>query len=309
MKIGVVANQTKPGAAAVVLQLHLQAAELGLALLYDAETVRIFKGKGKDKTKDKGTGKKSARLPKPVGLPLPELAQKVDLLLVIGGDGSLLRVVHQTYPSSVPLLGINLGRLGFLTALRRDELGIVFSAILESRLRISPRFPLFVRVRAGKKRFEIPCALNEIVLSRGGSRMALIRVEAGGAFVNEYIADGLILATATGSTAYSLAAGGPILTPEANGIFINPICPHTLSNRGLFLAGGASVRLTVPPQDKYLTLHYDGTSAGVIHTGDTIEVETARSPVNFAFLKERDFFHILREKLRWSGVSALTEVC
>ncbi|SDU04497.1 NAD+ kinase [Verrucomicrobium sp. GAS474] len=296
MKIGVVANQTKPGAAAVVVELHARAAEHGLAFFYDAETARLLNGKlGKARTKVKA---------KPVkGFPLPALARKVDLLLVIGGDGSLLRVVHEIYPSPVPLLGINLGRLGFLTALRRDELDTVFSALLEQRLRISPRLPLHVRIRSGKTRREIPCALNEIVLSRGGSRMALIRVEADGAFVNEYIADGLILATATGSTAYSLAAGGPILTPEAEGIFVNPICPHTLSNRGLLLSGKAAVKVTVPNQNQHLTLHYDGTAGGAIRSGDVVELRTAENPVNFAFLRERDFFHILREKLRWSGAA------
>ena len=297
MKIGVVANQTKPGAAAVVVELHARAAEHGLTFLYDVATAHLLNAKAKGRNKAKAVK----------GHPLPALAKKVDLLLVIGGDGSLLRVVHEIYPAPVPLLGINLGRLGFLTALRRDELDTVFSALLEKRLRISPRLPLRVRVRSGKKRREIPCALNEVVLSRGSSQMALMRVESDGAFVNEYIADGLILATATGSTAYSLAAGGPILTPEAEGIFLNPICPHTLSNRGLFLAGKAAVDVTFPNQRQHLTLHFDGVSGGSVHSGDIVEVRTAKDPVNFAFLRERDFFHILREKLRWSGASTPSE--
>ncbi|HEY8966730.1 MAG TPA: NAD(+)/NADH kinase [Candidatus Methylacidiphilales bacterium] len=302
MKIGVVANQTKPGTAAVVAELHDRARSHRLAFLYDEETAPLLNRKRKK-------GEKAVK-----GLPLAALAKKIDLLLVIGGDGSLLRVVHGIYPSPVPILGVNLGRLGFLTALRRDELDTVFSALLEKRLRISPRHPLSVRVFSGKKGRggkkavrSYPCALNEIVLSRSGSRMSLIRLEADGAFVNEYIADGLILATATGSTAYSLAAGGPILTPEAGGIFVNPICPHTLSNRGLLLPGEAVVRVMVPSAHEPVTLLYDGVSGGSVGPDDIVELKTSKHPVNLAFLRERDFFQILRQKLRWSGAAAPAE--
>jgi NAD+ kinase len=282
MKIGVVANPGKPGAGRVLRELLALAESHGASIRLEAATARILRRRGEA---------------------LRALVRKIDLLVVIGGDGSLLRVIHGIYPSPVPVLGINLGRLGFLTAVRHDELAAVLPDVFRGRLRTSPRHPLRITIHAKRGKRKIACALNDVVFNRSSSRMALIRVEADGLFVNEYIADGLIVATATGSTAYSLAAGGPIIAPEAPGLLLTPLCPHTLSNRGLVLAGQAVLRLEAPTQSQPLLLQYDGCDGGLLRPGEWAEVSAAPAPVNLAFLDRRDFFQILREKLKWSGAS------
>ncbi len=282
MKIGVIANHSKPGAVAVLRELLALGAVHGATLRLEATTARLIRQKGES---------------------IANLIRKSDLLIVIGGDGSLLRVVHQVYPSPIPLFGINLGRLGFLTAVRQDELAAVLPEVFQGHLRTSQRLPLRITLHSGRRRREIPCALNDVVISRSASRMALIRVFADDLFVNEYIADGLVVATPTGSTAYSLAAGGPIISPDTEGIILSPICPHTLSNRSLILAGKSLIRLESPTQDQPLTIQYDGCDGGLLRTGEWAEIRTAPAPVTLAFLKNRDFFQILREKLKWSGTA------
>ena len=283
MKIGVIANHSKPGAVAVLRELLALGAVHGATVRLESSTARLIRQKGDS---------------------IASLIRKSDLLIVVGGDGSLLRVVHQVYPSSIPLFGINLGRLGFLTAVRQDELAAVLPEVFQGNFRTSQRLPLRITLHSGRRRRrEIPCALNDVVISRSASRMALIRVLADGLFVNEYIADGLVVATPTGSTAYSLAAGGPIISPDTEGIILSPICPHTLSNRGLILAGKSQIRLEAPTQDQPLTIQYDGCDGGLLRTGEWAEIRTAPAPVTLAFLKNRDFFQILREKLKWSGTA------
>lgn len=282
MKIGVIANHSKPGAVAVLRELLALGAVHGATLRLEATTARLIRQRGES---------------------IANLIRKSDLLIVIGGDGSLLRVVHQVYPSPIPLFGINLGRLGFLTAVRQDELAAVLPEVFQGHLRTSQRLPLRITLHSGRRRREIPCALNDVVISRSASRMALIRVFADDLFVNEYIADGLVVATPTGSTAYSLAAGGPIISPDTEGIILSPICPHTLSNRSLILAGKSLIRLESPTQDQPLTIQYDGCDGGLLRTGEWAEIRTAPAPVTLAFLKNRDFFQILREKLKWSGTA------
>jgi NAD+ kinase len=175
--------------------------------------------------------------------------------------------------------------------------------VFQGRFRTSRRDPLRLTVRSGRRRREVACALNDVVISRSTSRMALIRVVADGHFVNEYIADGLVIATATGSTAYSMAAGGPIIAPDAPGLILSPICPHTLTNRGLVLAAPSVLRVEAPTQSHPLVLQYDGCDGGRLSPGEWAEIRTAAAPVNLAFLENRDFFQILREKLKWSGTS------
>ncbi|MDE1171304.1 MAG: NAD(+)/NADH kinase [Verrucomicrobium sp.] len=282
MKIGVVANRSKPQVSAVLRQLAAMAADYGATLHFEAATARL-------------AGQKK-------GLALPALCRKIDLLVVVGGDGSLLRVVHDIYPSPVPILGVNVGHLGFLTAIKKEEVAAVFGEVFAGHLRYSPRRPFRLKVHSrGRAPRVIPCALNDIVANRSSSSMAVIRVEVDGTFVNEYVADGLVVSTSTGSTAYSLAAGGPILSPESCGILVTPICPHSLSNRSLLLPAGARLRVEAPPQPRRIDLQYDGVDGGSLRAGDWAEIDVAEKPVTLAFLKHRDFFQILREKLKWRG--------
>lgn len=285
MKIGIIANRTKPGAAALLRELHKVCDEAQVELLLEASTAQFIRQRG---------------------LKLPALLKKVDLLLVAGGDGSLLRVLHEIYPAPVPLLGINIGRLGFLTAMTGDEIlgGAVNILSGRQKLRLSPRLALRAVVHNAKGSQTIPCALNDIVVFRGNAtRMVRMRVLIDNTLVNEYTADGLIVATPTGSTAYAMAAGGPIISPETKAFYLNPICPHSLSNRGLVFAPESVLRVEIPTGASTVQLQYDGRPSMRLRAGDWLEVRAAPHPVMLAFLAERDFFQILRQKLKWSGAS------
>jgi NAD+ kinase len=202
------------------------------------------------------------------------------------------------------LLGLNIGSLGFLTALVREELAAAAPSIAKGRLRISPRLAMQTKIyRAGKARLW-PCALNDVVVSRGDlSRLVRLKVKVGGQLVTEYVGDGLIISTPTGSTAYSLSAGGAVLTPEAYVLALTPIAPHSLTTRSLVVSAGAGVTVEVLAQHHSLVVQFDGQPGGKLQGGDRIEIAPAPAPVRLAFLPESDFFRILRQKLKWSGAS------
>jgi NAD+ kinase len=235
-----------------------------------------------------------------------ELAKKSDLLLVAGGDGSLLDVVAAVYPTQVPILGINIGSLGFLTAISETELSSVLPYLAQNNLLLSPRLALETHFHQAKdKKRVIPCALNDVVIARANAlRLVRIRVEVGDYLVTEYVCDGLIIATPTGSTAYSLAAGGPILSPDANSIVLTPICPHTLTNRAL-VVGNEVIRIRVIPQAGVPApaVQFDGEPGGKLHAHEWLEIRPAKAKVQLAYLPHSDFYRVLRQKLKWSGAS------
>lgn len=147
-----------------------------------------------------------------------------------------------------------------------------------------------------------------MVVSRGGrSQLVRLRVHVGKSLVTEYSCDGLILCTPTGSTAYSLSAGGPILSPDARVLALTPICPHTLTIRSIVVGIDQPVRIEVPPQDSPIVLQLDGQPGGHLHPGDWIEVRPAPQPVVLAYIPETDFYSVLRHKLRWSGGSIISQ--
>ena len=284
MKIGVFANPTKPGAAALLRDLQRVCVQAGAQCLLETRTAQLI------------------RRP---GLPVKALLKKIDVLLVAGGDGSLLRVVHEVYPTQVPLLGINIGNLGFLTAITRNEILASVTGILEGQesLRFSPRLAMRAVCRGQGEVRTLPCALNDFVIFRGNSsRVVRMRVFIDDELVNEYVADGLIIATPTGSTAYAMAAGGPIISPETKAFYLTPICPHSLSNRGLVFSPESVLRVEIPKQAAPVILQYDGRPSLRLRPGDSMEVSVAEKPVVLAFLANRDFFQILRTKLNWSGM-------
>jgi NAD+ kinase len=174
-------------------------------------------------------------------------------------------------------------------------------------LLLSPRLALettFHRAAGGPR--QIPCALNDVVISRTNtSRLVRIRVEVGSFLVTEYVCDGLIVATPTGSTAYSLAAGGPILSPDADSIVLTPICPHTLTNRSLVVGTDQAIRIRIVRQSGVAApaVQFDGRTGGNIHGSDWLEIRPAKSKVQLAYLPHSDFYRVLRQKLKWSGAS------
>jgi NAD+ kinase len=287
VKVGVVVNRTKPGARDVLNQLiEFSQAHANLQLLFEKRT--------------------GALIHRP-GLSEPELAKKSDLLLVAGGDGSLLDVVEAVFPSPTPILGVNIGSLGFLTAVAETEVATILPYLAENALRLSPRLALETHFHHSNGRDQlIPCALNDVVISRANiGRLVRIRVEVGDYLVTEYVCDGLIVATPTGSTAYSLAAGGPIISPDAESITLTPICPHTLTNRALVVGADESIRIRLVKQPGVAApaVQFDGRSGGHLHAHEWLEIKPAPSKVPLAYLPHSDFYHVLRQKLKWSGSS------
>lgn len=246
----------------------------------------------------------TARLVGLKGVSLSQISTEVDLILAAGGDGTIIRIAHEIFPSQVPIFGVNTGSLGFLTAVSRDEIIPELPKILTGHFRKSPRMVLKAIGSAYGKDFEIPCSLNDIVLFRGSfSHMTTIDVFAQGNLVTEYQSDGLVIATPTGSTAYALSTGGPIVVPESKVFSLNPICPHTLTNRSLVFAEEMVLRFSIPLGGGPVRLEYDGIAYGDLHPGDWLQVEARPESVVLGFLEERDFFEILRKKLRWSGAA------
>jgi NAD+ kinase len=287
MKIGVVVNRSKPGAMEVLNQLiEFAVAHPNLQLLFE---------------------KRTGALVKQPGLSEIELAKRSNLLLVAGGDGSLLDVVGAVYPTEVPILGVNIGSLGFLTAASETEVDKILPCLANNDLLLSKRLALeTIFHRIGGKSQVIPCALNDVVISRENvSSLIRVRVEVGDYLITEYVCDGLIIATATGSTAYSLASGGPILSPDAEGIVINPICPHTLTNRAVVVGTDQPIRVHIVPKRGVAApaVQFDGRPGGRMRPHEWLEIRPAKSPVNLAYLPHSDFFRVLRQKLKWSGAS------
>ncbi|MEM1058559.1 MAG: NAD(+)/NADH kinase [Verrucomicrobiota bacterium] len=233
-----------------------------------------------------------------------ELVRKCDLYLVAGGDGSILESVRHIYPAQIPIFGVNIGSLGFLTALGADELFEALPRLSDGYLRYSERMALQAIIRRGRDHETVCHGLNDVCVSRGDlSRLVRLNVSIGDQLVTQFVADGLLVFTPTGSTAYSLSADGPILSPDARVLGITPICSHSLTHRSIVLGATEPIILDVPEQDHQLVVQIDGKSEGSLEPGDQIEVRPAEHPVVLAYTEDRDFFTILRNKLKWSGTS------
>jgi len=285
--IGVIVNGSKPGAKDVLYQLiEFSQGHSNLRLVFEKRTGALI---GRE------------------GLPEAELAKKSDLLLVAGGDGSLIDVVDSVFPAQVPILGVNIGSLGFLTAVAETEVDKILPYVAARELRLSPRLVLETAFHHANGQSQvIPCALNDIVVARAtASRLVRIRVEIGDYLVTEYVCDGLIVATPTGSTAYTLAAGGPILSPDADSIVLTPICPHTLTNRALVVGTDEIIRVRVVPQAGVPApaVQFDGRDGGNLRAHEWLEIKPAKARVQLAYLPHSDFYRVLRQKLKWSGAS------
>lgn len=234
--------------------------------------------------------------------PLREIGKKADLVIVLGGDGTILRVARELDGGDVPILGINLGTLGFLASVRSEDLPAAVKQILAGELEIGERHAIEASLLRQGKRIESHRALNDAVISRGAfSRIVRLRVSIDDALLTEYVCDGMIFATPTGSTAYSLSAGGPILLPQARACIITPICPHALSNRPVVAGEESVVRCQVASAAGELLLTVDGQVQVRMQVGDEIEVRRSAKRVRLATPTGQTYFEVLRQKLKWSG--------
>jgi NAD+ kinase len=230
------------------------------------------------------------------------LARKSELLVVMGGDGTILRVVHELGANIRPILGVNIGSLGFLTCAGLSEIPRAVESIVRKDFILSPRNLLTAQITTSAGRKERFHGLNDVVISRGErSQLVKIQVQIDGAELTHYNADGLIIATPTGSTAYSLAAGGPILMPDSGAFVITPICPHVLTNRSTVVSDRSiiEVRLFVPEQKVFVSV--DGRSSRAMRVGDVLRVAKSNRKLPLVMLPERSFPEVLRQKLKWSG--------
>jgi NAD+ kinase len=235
---------------------------------------------------------------------LKEIGKAADLIIVLGGDGTILRVAREIGGSAAPLLGVNMGSLGFLTSVRADRLISAVREILRGNYHISERQALQTTLLRGGKRKEAHRALNDVVVSRGAfSRIVRLRLSVDGELLTEYVCDGMIFATATGSTAYSLSAGGPILVPTARALIITPICPHALSNRSVIAGENSVIRCQVMSAAGELLLTVDGQVQLRMEVGDEVEVRQSSRTVQLVTPKNHSYFEVLREKLKWGGAN------
>jgi NAD+ kinase len=235
------------------------------------------------------------------GISREELARQSDLIVALGGDGTLLSVARATGTRPVPILGVNLGRLGFLAELSSDELLPALEKLLAGAIPVVSRMRLDVRVRRGQDEVGAFQALNDAVITKTQiSRMIDVDAYANGAKVTTYHADGLIVATPTGSTAYSLSAGGPLLAPDLEAIVLTPICPHSLTQRPIVLPETVELEIVPRVRGEEVALTVDGQEGfATLAEGDRIAISRSIHPAEFVTSPFRDRYEILHAKLRW----------
>ena len=287
MNIGVFANLAKPAAASTLADLARTAKELEVTLVTcDRATARLAPG---------------ARCVAPA-----RFGRTVDVLLSLGGDGTVLQSVRALDGSEAPILGINLGNLGFLTSVSDTQAVAALRAIASGAYELSDCPLLDARLFRGPRRKPVARAraLNDVVMGWGTSpRATMIEVEVDRQPVASFVCDGLIVATPVGSTGHALSAGGPILHRATPALVLEPICPHTLSNRPVVLPNNRLVTLRVADQRKKLLLSVDGQPAGWLEAGDVLEIRKARESARFVLLPGYSWFKLLSQKLHWRGSS------
>lgn len=229
------------------------------------------------------------------------LASEVDLLLVFGGDGTMLRVARDIAGSPTPMLGVNIGGLGFLTAVPSDGLNHAFKLLWDGEFKFERRALIEASLMRNGKEI-CRTALNDIVISRGMiSRLIELEVNVDGDPLTRYRCDGLIVSSPTGSTAYSLAAGGALVFPTAEVFALTPICPHTLSNRSLILPLQATISITAISPRPSTILSSDGENVTELDAGDVVTIRRSHRTVRLMHLADSSFFEALRRKLHWRG--------
>lgn len=230
------------------------------------------------------------------------LAAQCDLVIAVGGDGTMLYAVRLVAGHGVPLIGVNRGRLGFLTDISPEDMSTHLAAILDGRYLAEPRRLLEAEiVRSDGTRTGPMSALNDVVLTKHlTGRMLDVITRIDGRYLNTHGGDGLIIATATGSTAYALSCGGPIIQPNVDALVLAPICPHTLSDRPLVLPASSLIETSVEPRfDVRAQVICDGWPLGDLAPGDRLQVRAADQPITLLHPKNHDFYEILRSKLHW----------
>lgn len=236
-------------------------------------------------------------------VPEEELGAVVDLAVVLGGDGTMLRAARLVADHGRPVLGINLGQLGFLAGFAPSHAKQALSAALAGTLALTPRMRLAVTFRRPGAESQVRYALNDAVMHQGAmARLVEIEAYVDDEFVASYRADGLIVATPTGSTAYNMAAGGPIVVPGHAAMTLTPICAHALTNRPLVISGASTIRLQLGADVRGVLITVDGQWGHSCLRGDVVEIASAAAPL-VLFASKQSFFDVMRDKLHWGARS------
>lgn len=235
-----------------------------------------------------------------------EVAALSELVIVLGGDGTLLNVAGKVHPHGVPILGVNLGSLGFLTEITLEDLYPTLEHVFDGKYEIENRMLLNAGVwRAGKK-IEDFNVLNDIVINKGAlARIVNLKVDVNDQYMTSYRADGLIIASPTGSTAYSLSAGGPIIHPSMRALVLSPICPFALTNRPIVIPDQSiiKVQLTTRYEDEDVRITLDGQQGCDMRSGDILEAKKAEISVKLVQAPGKNYYQLLRKKLQWGGTA------
>jgi NAD+ kinase len=280
--VGLIAHTGKPGVAKLLGAVAEEFQRFSIATLVEKNSAALM-------------GRKSDG-------DVAQLAAATDLLVVLGGDGTILNVAGQLGDAIKPIFGINVGSLGFLTCVSSGAYREAIESIAKGNINFSERTRLDVRISSGGRELPSTVGLNDAVLSRGEiSRLIRLQTSVNGELLTEFNADGIIVATPTGSTAYSLSAGGPILTPDSGVLVITPICPHVLTNRSIIVAETSLIEVTVSERDYPVFLTVDGRDPLPLEAGAMVAIRKCAKTLPLAVMPDMSFFSVLRQKLKWTG--------
>ena len=285
LTLGLYAHWRKPGAANSLQALYECLQSVGIKTLFEENSAQLIGLKGQT---------------------VDELRDQVDLFITIGGDGTLLRLVRDLRGKMKPVMGINFGSLGFLTGFGGPSYAEAAKALAAGEYRVEERTMLEANVRGLRGEIISRVGLNDVVVSRGDrSRLVQIEVSIDQVCLTEYNADGLIVATSTGSTAYSLSAGGPIVIPNSGVFVVTPICPHVLTNRSVVVSNRSTIRLKASHRSaaQPVSLSIDGQEPIHFNIGDEVTVKAADVTLPLVFPSSFTFAGVLSAKLGWSGTA------
>lgn len=282
-RLGVIAKVHSPKAKGVLEPLLLWLQERQLEAFLDEDTARLVSdGYPSHKKSD-----------------IPSL---VEAILVLGGDGTMLSVARVVADRAVPILGVNLGGLGFLTETTLEQLYPALEGLLSGNYEVSERMMLTTHIHRQGERIAEYSVLNDVVINKGAlARIIEMATYIDGEFVNTYRADGLIISTPVGSTAYNLSAGGPILFPTMHAVVVSPICPHTLTNRPLVIPDKCKIEVVLMSENEDVLLTLDGQVGFALRYKDVVEIRKAKFDIKLIQFPPWNFYHTLRAKLKWGG--------
>ncbi len=278
-KIGIICKIGRPEPLEILKEFLPWLRERGYDVFLDSETAGLLNMEGYSR---------------------PQIPALVDVVIVLGGDGTMLGVARLVGDKGVPILGVNLGGLGFITEVNKDEIFDAVEKVLAGSCSIEERIMLTAVVHRHSERIADFVVLNDVVINKGAlARIIDLETYINNSYVTTFKADGLIISTPTGSTAYSLSAGGPILYPTLNSIALTPICPHTLTNRPIVLPDDVIIEIMLRSESEDVFLTLDGQVGFSLRKNDTVEVKKSDFTTKLLMPCERDYFQVLRTKLKW----------